>query len=645
MKISLYRIIRSAIKSTALPIVVSLLFCVNNIYAQGEVKTYKDKANVYFQKAWSAYSKRNVKQGLLYADSTRQIFAEANDEYGEGVYMYLVGTAEKTKGNFNRADSLFKAFLPYLQERKDTAFLASLYFQIGIVTEALGDLDGALNYQYESIRYYHLNRDTSRTNAGLNNIASIYRKLKQYDLSEKTYHEALKLNRKIESLDGQATNLVNLGNLYAEQDLNEKAIDHFKQAVYFDSLTNFNWGLGYDYENIGAQYAKMKNYKASKTELNKALKIRLALGGKYELAQNYLKLGQLETELNNPSQGLIFLNEAHTYASDANVLESKRDIHESKSRAYEKLGNYKAALENHQLYTVLKDSIINKGTTDRIASLNVAFETEKKQNEIALLNTKNQLSQNKLKSARWKIYGLGSGFLIFGLLTFFINKLYTKTQKQNSIISKSLLEKEMLLKEIHHRVKNNLQFISSLLGLQTEHTSDQVALDALQEGQDRVQSMALIHQNLYQEDNLTGVDMKVYFTKLIRGLFDSYNIRKDQVSLALNIQDLNLDVDSVIPIGLVVNELVSNSLKYAFPEKHKGLITVILKESDQTLILSVKDDGIGITSEQQQKLGSSFGYRLVNVFKDQLKAELSISGDNGTLITMIIKKYEMAQQF
>ena len=139
-------------------------------------------------------------------------------------------------------------------------------------------------------------------------------------------------------------------------------------------------------------------------------------------------------------------------------------------------------------------------------------------------------------------------------------------EQKNSIISKALDEKEILLKEIHHRVKNNLHFISALLGLQTDHVSDQVALDALQEGQDRVQSMALIHQDLYQRDDLTSVNVKDYFIKLTEGLFDSYNIHTDDITLQLDIANLDLDVDTVVPIGLIVNELVSNCLKYAFSD-------------------------------------------------------------------------------
>ncbi|NND07212.1 MAG: hypothetical protein HKN87_12605 [Saprospiraceae bacterium] len=151
--------------------------------------------------------------------------------------------------------------------------------------------------------------------------------------------------------------------------------------------------------------------------------------------------------------------------------------------------------------------------------------------------------------------------------------------------------------------------------------------------------MVLIHQNLYQEDNLTGVDLKDYFIKLIRGLFDSYNIRKSQIDLDIEIEDINLDVDTVIPLGLIANELISNSLKYAFQEQNKqGLIRVALKEVDDHLALTVQDNGVGIDPEQMNTLGTSFGYRLIYVLIEQLNAKIEVDS-SGTSIQVIVKKY------
>jgi len=213
-------------------------------------------------------------------------------------------------------------------------------------------------------------------------------------------------------------------------------------------------------------------------------------------------------------------------------------------------------------------------------------------------------------------------------------------EKRNSLIRKGLEEKELLLKEIHHRVKNNLQFISALLGLQTDHVSDKGALAVLKEGQDRVQSMALIHQDLYQREDLTSVNVKDYFEKLIRGLFDSYNVRPEQVKLEMQIEDIDLDVDSVVPIGLIVNELVSNSLKYAFSGERHGSLFLTLMEVKDELILRVADDGIGITDEVQATLGSSLGYKLIQALTNQISGSYELVSDEGTEVTIRIKRYQ-----
>jgi len=154
--------------------------------------------------------------------------------------------------------------------------------------------------------------------------------------------------------------------------------------------------------------------------------------------------------------------------------------------------------------------------------------------------------------------------------------------------------------------------------------------------------MALIHQDLYQREDLTSVNIKEYFFKLIEGLFDSYNIHQDTISLELDIDDLNLDVDTVVPIGLIVNELVSNSLKYAFQETETGKIRVSLKEKNNQLRLSVIDNGKGISEEIKVGLGQSLGYKLIQALTDQLDGTYDIDGVNGTNVNIIITKYQKA---
>ncbi|MEE9374187.1 MAG: histidine kinase dimerization/phosphoacceptor domain -containing protein [Saprospiraceae bacterium] len=599
-----------------------------------------EEAYTYFKKSFNALARSNVEKAQIYADSSLLLFESINDNKGPYYYTFLMGAKARATGDYEDAKDKFVDFETQALIRQDTSMLASVNFQLGVVTEALGDLDKSVKYQFESIKYYKLRNDSVGMLPNLNNLGSIHRKLKLYDKAEEYYMTALKLNIAAKSLGGQADNYVNLGNLYGEQDLYDKAFSAYQNGLRLDSITNFKWGLGYDYENLGVLMTKQKKYIKAENYLNKALIIRKELGGKYELGQNHLQLGQLFTQINKYRAAKNHLNIALNFASESGAKESQKDVYKELYRMDKKIGNYKESLQHFETYNSLKDSILNKSTADKISTLNVQYETSKKEQKIALLNADKVLSETKLSTAKRQTYGMLGVLITTSALLFGLFSLYKKTQSQNTIISKSLKEKETLLREIHHRVKNNLQFISSLLGLQTEHISDKAALGALEDGQNRVHSMALIHQNLYQEDNLTGVDMKAYFIKLTRGLFDSYNIRKDQISLILDIEDVNLDVDSVIPIGLIVNELVSNSLKYAFPKDKEGAITVGLKEVNDKLSLIVEDDGIGMSPKVIDNLGESFGYRLIQTFKDQLKADIVIDGKKGTKVELEIRKYD-----
>jgi len=152
--------------------------------------------------------------------------------------------------------------------------------------------------------------------------------------------------------------------------------------------------------------------------------------------------------------------------------------------------------------------------------------------------------------------------------------------------------------------------------------------------------MSLIHQNLYQKENLTGIKMKEYLENLCHNLFSTYSISNDRIHLETQIQDLNLDVDSVVPIGLIINELITNALKYAFPDNASGKISIKLEEKNNQLLLMVEDDGVGIKSLDDMKSTNSFGHRLINSFSRKLDAEVNISSENGTKVEIKISDYE-----
>jgi PAS domain S-box-containing protein len=195
----------------------------------------------------------------------------------------------------------------------------------------------------------------------------------------------------------------------------------------------------------------------------------------------------------------------------------------------------------------------------------------------------------------------------------------------------SLDEKEALLKEIHHRVKNNLQIISSLLNLQSEHVTNKKALEALMESQSRVRSMALIHEQLYRSKDLARIDFGQYVRDLTSHIFRTYSVHASNVQLQLQIEEVTLPIDKAIPCGMIVNELVSNSLKYAFPKREGGHIRITIRSNDgRLLLLGVEDDGIGFPPDIDIPNATSLGLRLVRTLTDQLKGIVTLEREHGT---------------
>jgi len=202
-------------------------------------------------------------------------------------------------------------------------------------------------------------------------------------------------------------------------------------------------------------------------------------------------------------------------------------------------------------------------------------------------------------------------------------------------IKASLREKEALLKEIHHRVKNNLQVVTSLLGLQSRAATDEQTRKMFQESQDRIHSMALLHESLYQSNNLSMIDFPDYIRQLASHLFHSYGVRADRIHLRTNLDELYLNLDSAVPCGLIINELVSNSLKYAFPDGREGEVRIELHEhSDDQARLVVADNGIGLRSDIDWCTARSLGLRLVRSLAEQLRARIEVKSNTGTEVQL-----------
>ena len=206
----------------------------------------------------------------------------------------------------------------------------------------------------------------------------------------------------------------------------------------------------------------------------------------------------------------------------------------------------------------------------------------------------------------------------------------TENKKNEERVSQSLKEKEILLKEVHHRVKNNMQVISSILNLQSSYVKDEYALSLLKECQNRIKSMAYIHESLYQTKNFEGVNFSEYISTLSKNLVHTYSVNTKNVKLILNLSDLFLNLDLSIPCGLIINEIISNSLKYAFPSKKGGIIFVNLTVKNKLVNIEIGDNGIGIPGHIDIKQTQTLGLQLVDTLIEQIDGSLKLERNNGT---------------
>jgi two-component system response regulator len=199
----------------------------------------------------------------------------------------------------------------------------------------------------------------------------------------------------------------------------------------------------------------------------------------------------------------------------------------------------------------------------------------------------------------------------------------------------------MLLQEIHHRVKNNLQVISSLLRLQSRYINDQKSIDIFKETQNRVRSIAILHEKLYQSDDLAKIRFDEYVKILAEDLLYFYGLDKSNIKMNIDVEEISLNIETAIPCGLIIDEMVANSLKYAFPDGRNGEIKIELHSDDQNkYFMSVSDDGIGISADIDPEKTDTFGMQLIKYLTKQLKATIKLDKGNGTAYNLTFNELE-----
>ncbi len=309
------------------------------------------------------------------------------------------------------------------------------------------------------------------------------------------------------------------------------------------------------------------------------------------------------------------------------------------SRVQAAIGSFEKAWHTYDTFYQLKMAIVDNNQHRALAQ--TAVEMDLAENELARqVAEKTARLEQQTTAIRTRFFLVSltvAAIVLVGLLW-----AYRRAQRDRQVIKQkneqietSLAEKEVLLREIHHRVKNNLQIITGLLDKQARKSSDVAVRKLVKEGQERIQSMALIHQNLYESDQLSGIDIKSYLQELSQNIQRSQAVSPEQIQLNLDVDTENLDIDTAIPVGLILNELLTNSYKYAFPAQRKGSIKVDFKKNKDRYLLQVSDDGVGFIPEEGGNKTKSLGLSLVNGLVRQLSGTIEwLAVERGTMVSI-----------
>jgi two-component sensor histidine kinase len=315
-------------------------------------------------------------------------------------------------------------------------------------------------------------------------------------------------------------------------------------------------------------------------------------------------------------------------------------------------GNYISAIQHFELHKRINDSLFNATKSQQIADLQIKYEIEKKEQSYKLLEAQAKSEHAELQNVSLQrniTIGGVAMLLIIAVLTYngYRNKQRSnrnmqikqaEINQQNKSLQSLLQEKEWLLKEVHHRVKNNLQIIISLLNAQSDFLDNPSAIHAINESRERMQAIALIHQKLYQPDYGPRINMLSYIQDLVSYLESSFTVARG-IYFQLEIDEISLDVSQAGPLGLILNEAITNAVKYAFPNGRRGTIVVSLcRQGARNILLKIADNGVGLPGNFDFNRNNSLGMQLIRLFAEQLEGELFFEGKGGVEISLLFKQ-------
>lgn len=615
----------------------------------------------------ASYQTRRVKtpQRLIYFLTARDLFRQSGDQIREAYTLKSIADI-----HFNMGDPVtaIKELNEVLSIYKIAGYtnLHYTYDLLGAVYRYLGNYDEALKYAIEAINTARQTNDTADLNAFYLRFSDINYNLGQYDnaiaydslvmMRDETILQRNNITYKIynyQVVGAVAETMVKAGRP-------REALDFYLK--YTKDYRAYHGGMpaGVDGRHLGHFYAHLNQYGLAEKYYMEWLAAEKEKGRGINTAI-LLRLVNLYIKMAAFGKAKIHLTEVMKSAQSI-PAQHLATMYELMARVDSAFGDYRSAYNHYQLHKKFSDSVSNERKMNLASSLQVKFETEQKDKSIQLLTSEKneQAAVLKQRLLQRDVVIVSASILL--LLVWFIYSRYrqknltarklheqqelinTKNRKLEELLlekeeliaakNELISEKEWLVKEVHHRVKNNLQMVMTLLYTQSSYLKDEKALESFLETQHRIHAISLIHQKLYQSDNLQVINMKGYIHELVVNLKESFD-KENAVEMILDIDSVELDISKSIPIGLLLNEAVTNSFKYAFEKDARKQISISLLPGDERdYVLQIKDNGKGLDPGFDPHRAKTLGLKLIGGLCKQIKAKYSIESREGVSITV-----------
>ncbi len=600
----------------------------------------KEKIEIYKQLV-DTYSKISVDKAIDYANSGLELVKGENSK-NTGFFYLNLGYFHNDRSEHAKAMFYYKKTLKVAEEMGYELGIGKCYQNIGVTHIKMGDYNEALDFYLKALKIFEKHNEESLIAGIVGNMGSLYScRLKDDDNGLLYYNRSLEILKKTGNDELRSHILGAVAEMYMRQKKFSKAKNVLKEALDIAEKANISKIIISVLSNLSQINIDEKDFKQALVYSKKVLKMRLESGYTQDNTLTYLTLANIYEKLNNTKEAQLHYDKALSVALKSKALPQLSKVYKALYEYEDRKNDYKKSYEYVLKYNKVQDSLFTIKKDKQLKEVQAKFDLENKEKEILFLTKENQIKalENKNQSTAQNILIIGLTALAIILLTLFFaykNKLTNNKilEEKNKIVSQTLKDREILLKEVHHRVKNNLQIVSSLLRLQYKFGNHKSASEVLQEIQDKIQAMSIIHERLYKSSNLSLINLQTYLDNLLSYFNTSYALPEQNITITTDIDNIDLGMDRLVPCGLIVNEIIANSIKYAFQDQTSGNISIKASKNEDKCVLTIEDTGVGFPENFEVENYQSLGMQLIQGLTKQIKGSVEIISNPGVCYTI-----------